>query len=478
MTRVRWIVLFAVVLCAAELDAAVWSAGLARSSSAIEGAPAAAVQSPPEPAPAVDLSRERELLDEAKASLTSFDYATARAKATEAVCALLGRPEADRDATWLVLLDRAGHVAADTQDARTARAAWEQVLEVRSRTLPDDHPDLQAARQNLAVTICAARRPRGRAGLLEEKVLEVRSRTLPDDHPDLQAARQNLAATIYALGDLAGARALLEKVLEVRSRTLPDDHPDLQAARGNLAVTIGALGDLAGARALAGEGARGPLAHAARRPPRPADGAGEPRRHARDARRPRGRARARRRRCSRSARARCPTTTPICRRRGGTSPARSGARRPRGRAGARGEGARGPLAHAARRPPRPAGGAAEPRQHALGARRPRGRAGAAREGARGPLAHAARRPPRPADGAAEPRRHAPGARRPRGRAGARARRCSRSARARCPTTTPTSAARGNLAGRSPMRLARARRASGGEGERQKRGTGGGSDAPS
>jgi hypothetical protein len=75
---------------------------------------------------------------------------------------------------------------------------------------------------------------------LFEQVLEISSRTLPEDHPDLQAARGNLAATLSMLGDLRGARALEEQVLEIRSRTLPDDHPDLQSARGNLAVTIAA----------------------------------------------------------------------------------------------------------------------------------------------------------------------------------------------------------------------------------------------
>ena len=274
MTRVRWIVLFAVVLCAAELDAAVWSAGLARSSSAIQGAPAAAVQSPPEPAPAVDLSRERELLDEAKASLTSFDYATARAKATEAVCALLGRPEADRDATWLVLLDRAGHVAADTQDPTTANSAWQQVLEVRSRTLPGDHPDLQAARQNLAITHRATRATSRARGPCSSRCSRSARARFPTTTPTCRRRGRTSPSRSYALG---------------RSR-----------------------GRAGAVRA----GPRGPLAHAARRPPRPPAGAGEPRRHDQGARRPGGRAGARRSRCSRSARARCPTTTPTSRWRG------------------------------------------------------------------------------------------------------------------------------------------------------------------
>jgi CHAT domain-containing protein len=122
-------------------------------------------------------------------------------------------------------------------DVAGARALREKVLEVRSRTLPDDHPDLQSARKDLASTIRELGDLEG-ARALEEKVLEVRSRTLPDDHPDLQSTRSDLAKTLFLLGDLAGARALLEEVFEVRSRTLPDDHLMLQALRCSLPVTI------------------------------------------------------------------------------------------------------------------------------------------------------------------------------------------------------------------------------------------------
>jgi tetratricopeptide (TPR) repeat protein len=123
------------------------------------------------------------------------------------------------------------------------------VLEIRSRTLPDDHPELQRARTNLAATLHALGDLPG-ARSLDEKVLAIRSRTLPVDHPDLQRARLNFASAAKDLGDLPQARALEEKALEILSRSLPDDHPDLQIARGNLASTLWLLGDLRGARAL------------------------------------------------------------------------------------------------------------------------------------------------------------------------------------------------------------------------------------
>ncbi|MFQ5505365.1 MAG: CHAT domain-containing protein, partial [Planctomycetota bacterium] len=124
-----------------------------------------------------------------------------------------------------------------------------KVFEVRSRTLPDDHPDLQKARQGLAITKRALGDLKG-ALALQQKACDVLSRTLPDDHPNLQAARSNLASTKKALGDLKGALALFQKAFDVLSRTLPDDHPDLQRARQNLATTKHTLGDLKGALAL------------------------------------------------------------------------------------------------------------------------------------------------------------------------------------------------------------------------------------
>ena len=231
---------------------------------AVSTASSAAPQTSPEPAagmvapPAgsaaatpstLDLTKEHALLEAASAALKATDSKGAREHASAAIDALLARPEAERDGAWLHLLERAGRAAQDAQDPRTASRARRVVLEVRSRTLPDEHPDLQSARFHLANSLYALGDLTG-ARALQEKVLDVFSRTLPDGHPNLQKARSFLAATLYKLGDLTAAKVLQEQVLEVDSRTLPDEHPDLQKARGNLALTRRKLGDLQGAMAL------------------------------------------------------------------------------------------------------------------------------------------------------------------------------------------------------------------------------------
>jgi CHAT domain-containing protein len=185
----------------------------------------------------------------ARAALAAQDYAGARAKAAEAIeLCLSSEGDAPTENELRVLAELAS-IAYEAGEPRAAERARRRVLEVRSRALANDDPELQSARMDLAVTIRQLGDLPGARALFEQ-VLEVRSRTLAADHADVLAARHALAQTLRPLGDLQGARALFEQVLEVRSRTLGDDHRDLQATREGLGVTLFALGDLQRARPL------------------------------------------------------------------------------------------------------------------------------------------------------------------------------------------------------------------------------------
>jgi hypothetical protein len=168
-------------------------------------------QEPPAAAQDPALARIRARLQEADAARAEGKHEDARAIVREALaeCLALSGLEGREDAHEV--LWEVGKAAERAAELRTAHDAYERVCEYRSRTLPDDHPDLQAARANLAIMKNALGDLAG-ARVLEKKVWEVLSRTLPDDHPDLQRARNNLALTKREFGDLAGARALQEKV--------------------------------------------------------------------------------------------------------------------------------------------------------------------------------------------------------------------------------------------------------------------------
>lgn len=134
-------------------------------------------------------------------------------------------------------------------DLGRARALLEQVLAVYQRTLPRDHPNMLKVQENLAIVLGGFGDYEGKRELLE-RVIKVHEQTLSPDHLDLQTARMNLAIALIDLNDYQEARALLEKALDVYERTLPPNHSEMQKVRLNLAVTLRNLGDLQGARKL------------------------------------------------------------------------------------------------------------------------------------------------------------------------------------------------------------------------------------
>lgn len=63
---------------------------------------------------------------------------------------------------------------------------------------------------------------------LLEAVLEVRERTLPPGHPDLESSRTTMGTILLASGDLHGSLRYFEKAREGYELSLPPFHPNLQ----------------------------------------------------------------------------------------------------------------------------------------------------------------------------------------------------------------------------------------------------------
>jgi tetratricopeptide (TPR) repeat protein len=107
---------------------------------------------------------------------------------------------------------------------KEAQEIQEKVLEVRKRTLGEEHPYTLVAMLNLAITY---KRLGGRleeVQELEEKVVEVRKHTLREEHPDTLSILHNLANTYRDLGGrMKEVQELQEKVVEVRKRTLGEE---------------------------------------------------------------------------------------------------------------------------------------------------------------------------------------------------------------------------------------------------------------
>jgi hypothetical protein len=128
-------------------------------------------------------------------------------------------------------------------DVAGARELFELVLDSRTRTLDEDHPELQRARSNVALARKQLGDLRG-ARELQAAVVEVFQRTLPPEDRDLALARSNLASTMAELGELDDARVLQEALLAQAERAHPDMHPSVQQARMNVAATVKQTGEL------------------------------------------------------------------------------------------------------------------------------------------------------------------------------------------------------------------------------------------
>jgi CHAT domain-containing protein len=135
-------------------------------------------------------------------------------------------------------------------DVTVAHALFDYVHAARARTLTKDDPDLLTAKSNLAFTSFALGDFDGARALYEYMHASLAQHLTPDD-PRLLAVKRGLAASYYAMGDFAGALVLFEYVHDARERQqLPVDHPELLAAKQILADTRYALGDYDGAQAL------------------------------------------------------------------------------------------------------------------------------------------------------------------------------------------------------------------------------------
>ncbi|MFT5049214.1 MAG: hypothetical protein ACI8QZ_000604 [Chlamydiales bacterium] len=192
----------------------------------------------------------RDAIGEARRLLREGDQTSARDLVESVLAEIVDTAEAaTSEAIHDALFDIGALAYNEVMSLRGSRDAWERAARHRMRSLPEDHPELIAARGNLANSMQAMGDLSG-ARALNESVLAAYERTLPEDHPNLLRARLNLANPMQAMGDLSGARALRESVVAAFERTLPEDHLNLLHARLQLAVSIKAMGDLAGGRAL------------------------------------------------------------------------------------------------------------------------------------------------------------------------------------------------------------------------------------
>ena len=134
-------------------------------------------------------------------------------------------------------------------DLSSTRELEEQVLDITRRVFGDEHPDTLRSMSHLAETL-QAQGELERAREIHEQVLQIRQRVLGDEHLHTLASMNKLAMVFSDQGELEKARELHEQVLEMRRRILGDEHPDTSVSAQNLFSIYRAMGDSAGAMAV------------------------------------------------------------------------------------------------------------------------------------------------------------------------------------------------------------------------------------
>ena len=111
----------------------------------------------------------------------------------------------------------------------------ERVVEVRKRTLGEEHPDTLGSLHSLAIRYSKAGE-RQKVLQLTERVVEARKRTLGEEHPDTLRSIHNLAIWYSEAGERQKALQLTERVVEIYKRTLGEEHPDTLGSMHSLAI--------------------------------------------------------------------------------------------------------------------------------------------------------------------------------------------------------------------------------------------------
>ena len=130
-----------------------------------------------------------------------------------------------------------------------AEPLLQQVLELRKRLLGQEHPDIAQSLNNLAFLYNSQGRY-AEAEPLYLQALELNKCLLGQEHPNVAQSLNNLAELYRSQGRYTEVEPLLQQALELRKRLLGTEHPDVAQTLNNLALLYYSQGRYAEAEPL------------------------------------------------------------------------------------------------------------------------------------------------------------------------------------------------------------------------------------
>ncbi|MBF0565646.1 MAG: CHAT domain-containing protein [Nitrospirae bacterium] len=130
-----------------------------------------------------------------------------------------------------------------------AEPLFKRILEIKKKTLGEEHPDVATWMSNLAVLYDTTGRY-AEAEPLYKRAIEIAKKNLGVEHPDVARGLNNLALLHYTTGQYAETEPLFKQALEIDKKTLGEEQPSVAIILNNLAELYRKTGRYAEAEPL------------------------------------------------------------------------------------------------------------------------------------------------------------------------------------------------------------------------------------
>jgi tetratricopeptide (TPR) repeat protein len=157
---------------------------------------------------------------------------------------LKDQPDVEAD-----VLDTIGQGYDALGEYEKAEMMHRKALATRKQLLGDEHPDVAASLDHLAIVLYRQWKL-DEAEMLHRQALAMRKKLLGEEHPDVAASLNDLALVLGRENKLSEAETMFRQALAIQKSYLGDESPDLAVSLNNLANVLELEGELAEAETV------------------------------------------------------------------------------------------------------------------------------------------------------------------------------------------------------------------------------------
>ena len=154
-------------------------------------------------------------------------------KAEELYMTLLKQTTKDDDKASIY--NQLGYLKDEQGQYKEAIAFYEKCLEIKQKTLPENHLSLATCYNNIG-GVYKNIGDYSKALEYYHKDRAILEKSLPKNHPDLATSCHNIGGIYKAMGEYSKALEYYQKDLEIMKKTLPENHPDLAIGYNDIGI--------------------------------------------------------------------------------------------------------------------------------------------------------------------------------------------------------------------------------------------------